>query len=117
MQKALVKRGDMVLSRVGPRPPDPRGSPSPSPKFGDGEGTGIDLTKPSGTNRGRGQPNFGDFRGKNPRKTSNFGVGTGATVLGDLGDTSGTGTVQNFGDFQRIFGESPKIPESDQMPS
>ena len=95
---------------MGPRLPDPRGSPSPSPKFGDGEGTGIDLIEPSGTNRGWGESYFGDFRGENPRKTSNFGVGTGATISGDLGDTSGTGTVQNFGDFRRIFGESPKNP-------
>ena len=52
---------------------------------------------------------FGDILGKNPRKTSNFGAGTGATVLGDFGDTMGTGTAKNSGIF---WGKIPEKPQN-----
>ena len=93
------------------------GKSSPSPKIPEIRGWGRGYTSLQVRGHFGDSKNFGDFFGENPRKTSNFGVGTGATVSGDLGDTSGTGTVQNFGDFQRIFGESPKIPESVQIAS
>ena len=56
---------------------------------------------------------FGEYWGQIPQKASNFGVETGAVVSGDLGDTSGTGTVQIFGDFRWHFSKKivgPKTP-------
>ena len=67
----------------------------PYKSFGDSSGTGTASIS-------------GIFGEKSPKNLEFWGGDRGNILgdLGDLGDTSGPGAVQTFGDFQRIFGES-----------
>ena len=65
-----------------------------------------DGNRPCKDSLGMGTASILGLFGEKSPKNLEFRGGDGSNILGDLGDTWGTGAVQTFGDFQRIFGES-----------